>query len=235
MQLRTATLWASMASLASPTAGADLSDAEFGERVRAYLLEHPEVVLEAMEALAAQQASDEMARAIAEVGREVFEPPTPLVIGPVDAPRVIVEYFDYACGPCRAVHPEVTGLVAARDDLRVLQRHLPILSPGSERAARLVLAAELAAGEAAAQALHAAFFAYRGPLSREALARLVREEGLDPSRLEALGDTPAVNGVIERNRDVAVQLGLVGTPAFVAPRQLLVGRPAPGALAALVD
>jgi protein-disulfide isomerase len=62
-------------------------------------------------------------------------------IGPDNAKLTIVEFLDYRCSFCRAVHPTLKEFLDKHNDVRIVFRHWPILGKGSEYDARLALAA----------------------------------------------------------------------------------------------
>jgi protein-disulfide isomerase len=89
------------------------ADAEFGAKVRAYLLEHPEVIEEAAIKLREKQvleAAKNSAAAVAKHRQQLEHDPRDLVINP-NGEFTVVEFFDYRCGYCKVVAPEmVKGL-----------------------------------------------------------------------------------------------------------------------------
>src|SRR5690606_11703262 len=97
-----------------------------GQDTRAYLLEHPEVLPEAMDVL---QQRDMVARI--EPIRDELELPFPgAVLGNPQGTVTLVEFSDYACSFCRQSLPDVEALIAANPNLRVVMREYPILSEG---------------------------------------------------------------------------------------------------------
>lgn len=201
---------------------ADISDAEFEARVRAYLLANPEIILQALETLSEREARSAVASKIAQYPG-LFTEPAHLGIGPEDAPLRVIEFFDYRCAPCKALHPELTAALADISNIRVEMRHLPILSPGSERAARFALAVKTIGQTEQARAVHEALWQARGPLRETTFERIANEQGLnwEEVRSEMYGDV--ISARISRNRDIAIDLGIVGTPAFVTLDAVNVG------------
>lgn len=102
-------------------------------------------------------------------------------------------------------------------------RQLPILSPGSERAARFALATEQVAGLAAYAQVHDAIWTLRGPLNDVGFKRISDELALDFAAIQAEMQSPAVDAEIDRNRDIAIDLGILGTPAFVGATSIQFG------------
>src|SRR5690349_3340447 len=103
-------------------------DAAFGQRVRAYLLQHPEVIREAVNKLAendriaaAKAASESMNKYRAQLERD----PRDFVANP-DGKITVVEFFDYRCGYCKLAAPEVVKLIQENPDVRFVFKEFPI-------------------------------------------------------------------------------------------------------------
>lgn len=198
------------------------AETAFDEKVRDYILRHPEVIMEALAVLAEREQAAELARRIA-AQPGLFQQTTPLGIGPQDAPMRIIEFFDYKCAPCKALHPKLTEALAGHPNLRVEMRHLPILTPASERAARFALAVRDLADDGAYRRVHDALWRRVGPISATFLNALSEAEHLNYADVEAAMYAPSVTDRIAANRDAAIALEIVGTPAFVTQRSVSVG------------
>ena len=64
-------------------------------------------------------------------------------IGPDNAIHTIIEFFDYFCGYCKKIHPELLELATSRDDVRVVFLHYPILNESSKVIAKIAIAASM--------------------------------------------------------------------------------------------
>lgn len=144
------TLAAALAALPLLAACQPADDAVFGQRVRAYLLEHPEVLEEAIRKLDENrtvQATAAQTKALAANRQALERDPRDPVIGNPNGSVTVVEFFDYRCGYCKSIAPEVLALLDSEKDVRFVFKELPILPDAngrigvSERAARLALAA----------------------------------------------------------------------------------------------
>lgn len=202
--------------MAGSHARADAPDAVFEERVRAYILANPEVILEALEILSTREAR---AAQTAQIARhpDLFTDPTVLEFGPPDADVTVVEFFDYRCAPCKALHPKLKTALEAHPNVRVVMRQLPILSPGSERGARFALAVNSIAGPENYRAVHDVLWTLKGPLRDHVFAQIAADHNLDWPAVQAEMNSDAVTQRISRNRDIAIDLDILGTPAFVTP------------------
>lgn len=183
--------------------------------VRGYILDHPEILPEAMEKLQARESEARLAPL-----RGAVETPFPgAVIGNPQGKVTLVEFTDFACTYCRSSVADVEALVKANPDLRVVIRELPIIAPESEPAARMGLAA---AAQGKYAAFHKAMFAGERP-SSASIAAAAGAAGVDSAAAGSFTQTPGVSQELERNLGLARQLGISGTPAWSVGGKLLTG------------
>ena len=218
--------------LAAPATAFDLSamtDAErqqFRDEVRAYLLENPEIILEAIQILderRAQAAADSDAAIIAHYGELIFDDGFSHVAGNPEGDVTVVEFLDYKCGYCKKAYPEVMELLRSDGDIRFVIKEFPILGDESDLAANFVLSAKLVAGEDAYFALHNALMKESGRLTEGSLRRMARDLGLDDDAIIAGMDNPEIDRIINTNRALAQAMQITGTPSFVFGDQMLRG------------
>ncbi len=216
----------------SPAAAFDFGDMTaaqqqaFGESVRAYLLENPEVLLEAMDVYeerraAAQAAADE--NLVSANASFIFDDDHSFVTGNLEGDVTVVEFIDYRCSFCRRAHPEVSELVSSDGSIRKIIKEFPILGPESLEASRFAISVLQIAGDEAYAKMNDTLMAYRGAFTRDALARLAADQGLDADPIMAGMDSEAVTNVIAANHALAQALGITGTPTFVVGDQMLRG------------
>jgi protein-disulfide isomerase len=185
------------------------------ELVHAYLLDHPEVLPEAMDRLQARETADRLKPV-----RAALETPFPgAVLGNPAGKVTLVEFTDFACTYCRGSVADINALIATNPDLKVVLRELPIIAPTSDPAARMALAA---AAQGKFAAYHAAMFAGPRPDSASITAA-ARVAGLDLGAAQAFAKRSEVQQEIEHNLAYARQLGISGTPAFAIGGQIIPG------------
>jgi protein-disulfide isomerase len=220
-------------ALAAPAAAQEQSSPfTEGERaalhaeIRAYLLEHPELLLEVIQKLEAQQQA-EMAKSdealIAANAAAIFDDGFSHVAGNPEGGVTLVEFLDYQCGYCRRAHPEIAELVASDGDIRLVVKEMPILGPGSELAARAAVATLIAEGPEAYMALHDRLMRLEGPVDDARLDALLAELGHDPVAIRARLDDPEVDRRLAETRALAERLAISGTPTFVVGDRMLGG------------
>jgi protein-disulfide isomerase len=220
------------ASLALPVAALDLnamSDSEraqFRAEVRSYLMDNPEVIMEAVELLqnreAQQQAQADLAL-VANNADEIFNDGYSFVGGNPDGDIVLVEFLDYRCGYCKRAHGEVAALLESDGNIKLIVKELPILGEQSVLAARFAVATKQVAGAEGYKAVNDALMSFPGDISMPALRRLAQTLGLDADAIEARMDTDEVTREIAQTRALAQKLQISGTPTFVMQDELLRG------------
>jgi len=177
--------------------------------LRDYILDHGEILPEAMNRLEQRKASSAVTR-----HRAALETPFHSAwAGAVDGDVVLVEFFDYACGYCRTSNPDVERLLREDPRLKVVWRELPVLGPDSEAAARVSLAA---ARQGRFRQFHDSMFALGRP-SPAVVDQAVARTGV--TREEA----PEIGAELARNLQIASAIGASGTPTFVVGDRVLQG------------
>jgi protein-disulfide isomerase len=214
--------------LASPAAAEMTAEAraDLREEVRAYLLENPEVIVEAMDILQARQdaAAAEADRALVQANlAAITDDPDAWVGGNPDGDLTVVEFMDYRCGYCRRAHPEINDLVSSDGNIRYIIREFPILGEGSLLSSRFALAVKALHGDAAYKDAHNALITLRADATPETLAGIAGALGLDMAGIETAMADPAVTGIIKRNHDLAQTLQIDGTPTFIIGGQMVRG------------
>ncbi len=200
---------------------ADMTDSEreaFRAEVRAYLLEEPEVLLDAMDVYRAKEETQAAQRDIEmlQVNADaIFNDPNSWSGGNPDGDVTVVEFMDYHCSFCQKAFPEVEKLVTTDGNIRFVLKELPVLGPESVRASQFALAVRQLYGDDAYKAAHDKLSFPRGKWSDENLARLATDLGHDPAAVTARMDAPEVMDVLKANHELATTLGIEGTPGFV--------------------
>lgn len=198
------------------TGRVDASDkAAIEQIVHDYILEHPEIIPQAVEKLQAKR----MAGSI-EASRKTIETPyAGAWEGAANGDVTVVEFFDYACGYCRASLPDLAKLVGEDKKLKIVYRELPILSDASIDAAKVSL---LAAERNQYMPYHRALYA-AGKVTRESILAAAAKVGIDAKAAEAAIANSAYNAEIQSNIVLAQKLQATGTPTFVIGDQVLNG------------
>jgi len=193
--------------------------------IEQYIRSHPEVIEQSLQALEAKREAEEKARqkiAIVNRQNDLLNDPSSPVSGNPKRDVTLVEFFDYRCGFCKRAANAVTQLQKDDPRVRVVYKDFPILGEASELAGKAALAARV---QGKHQAFHKALLASKREITKDGILTLAGEVGLDAKRLEADMANSEWQTVIDRNRALAKELGITGTPGFIVGTEL-----APGAL-----
>lgn len=183
--------------------------------VHDYILEHPEIIPQAIEKLQSQRMSGTI-----DANRDTIEKPfAGAWEGAANADVTVVEFFDYACGYCRASLPDLAKLVGSDPKVKVVYRELPILSEESSDAAKVSL---LAAERGQYMAYHKALYG-AGKVTRDSIIAAAARAGITKSEAEAAIASHKYDAEIQSNIALAQKLQASGTPTFVIGGQVLNG------------
>ncbi len=194
--------------------------------IRAYLLENPEVLIEAMDIL--QKREEEAAAQrdlllLSSNAATIFESPDDWVGGNPDGDVTLVEFMDYRCSYCRKAYAEVEELVASDGNIRFVVKEFPILGEASLLSSQFAIAVRQLHGDAAYEAAHDALIALRGEPTAETLARLATDLGHEPQPILDRMGSEEVMAVIKANHALADTLEITGTPTFVLKEMMVRG------------
>lgn len=191
--------------------------AKIEEVVHQYLVAHPEVLVEAMQALQqkqyeeAQQTVKQTQQTAATYAKALFHQANDPIAGNPNGKITVVEFFDYQCPHCVDMAPVMSAIIKANPDLRVVFKDFPIRGPVSEFAARAALAANK---QGKYDAFSHALLTSGQPLSEDSIMQIAKNNGLDVNKLKKDMEEPAIKSQLQANIKLAQDLKLFGTPAL---------------------
>ena len=183
--------------------------------VHDYILDHPEIIPQAVEKLQANRMTGTI-----DANRATLEKPfAGAWEGAANADVTVVEFFDYACGYCRASLPDLARLIGSDAKVKVVYRELPILSEESSDAAKVSL---LAAERGQYMAYHKALYG-AGKVTRDSIVAAAAKAGIGKADAESAIASSKYDAEIQSNIALAQKLQASGTPTFVIGKQVLNG------------
>lgn len=189
------------------------SKADIERIVHNYLMEHPEVIFDAVKQMETKENDDRMAQmreGAKTHAAQLFHEPGAITVGNPNGDVTIVEFFDYHCTYCRKVVGDLTSLVKQDGNIKLILKDFPILSKESEIAARAAIASQ---GQGKYWDFHLALMAAED-LSEESIYVIAKGVGLNVAQLKADMAKPEVNDAIVRTHALARDLGIEATPTF---------------------
>lgn len=208
--------------------GDDLSPAQTAQiekLIRAYILSHPEILLEA------QQALEEKAE-VARLGQikhfiekhkvALYHQADDLVLGNPKGDIAVVEFFDYNCPHCKRTWGAMEARIKGEPRLKVILKIMPYITKASARVGALAVAAR---NQGKFPAFHAALMESQGQTTEQSALRLAASLGIDVERLKKDADADAAKGVVARSDALSKTLNLQGSPFFFIDDRHIPGAP----------
>jgi protein-disulfide isomerase len=197
---------------------------DFGSRVKAYLIQNPEVLQEvsiALDQKAQQQQIVDQRQKAAEITARVAANPGLLAVdsrdaafGPVNAEVTVIEYFDFRCPGCKATAPDVLRMMQAHPDVRFVFKDWPILDgPTNGVSHYAARAAQAAHRQGKYLPVFRALMA-EPALSEPSIDAILQANGVSLSQAETAMAAPEIASHLADMQTSAMAMGLVGTPTF---------------------
>jgi protein-disulfide isomerase len=229
MKLRYA-LGLALAVASAPAARADSltpqQKTELGAFVHDYLVSHPEVLREAIEALDKhdkQAAEEARQKAVVDDANEIYRSKFQADVGNPQGQATLVEYFDYNCHFCKGALPDIVRLMKEDPNLHVVLKDFPVLGPGSVEAARVASAARNQLPGERFWDFHYKLLGLHGPVGKKEALAVAKEMGLDMDRLQKDMESSDIDKGLKETMAVADQLQINGTPTFIVGDTVVVG------------
>jgi protein-disulfide isomerase len=202
----------------------DAERAKIESVVHDYLLKHPEIILQAVEAYqTAQQAEKEKAaqEQLTKRSADLLHDPATQVAGNLTSDCAIIEFFDNQCPYCQANEPDLQKLLKQDGRVRLVLKEFPILGPTSLVAAKAALAS---VKQDKYMQFHEALLSHKGHYEKAQIVDdIAKSVGLDLDKLHKDMDSPEIQAEIEKNLDLGRALDITGTPGFVIGNQIVSG------------
>jgi len=182
--------------------------------IEEYIKDNPDVIIQSLKEFEVRQRQEEEAaqNAKLEDHKAYFDT--------ADLPRVgnpagdikIVEFYDYNCGYCKRAFDDLNILLEADPNVQVILVDMPILGESSLESAKWSAAA---AKDPKFFEYHTAIMKFGGPKNEANLRTLAESSGLDADKLKAALNDQAIIDRLEKNIEIARDIGIRGTPGFV--------------------
>lgn len=207
------------AAMASPVVMADETMSPEQQKqvekvIHDYLVNNPEVLIEASQALQQKQQQNvqqQAKAAISENADQLFNGKL-AVAGNATGNVTLVEFFDYQCIHCKKMAPVMGELIKKDNNLRVVYKEFPIFGESSETASKAALAAGM---QGKYLQMHDALLKLDQRLDDKLVMNTAKSIGLNMDKLQKDMKSKVVADALADNRALAEKMHLMGTPAFV--------------------
>jgi len=193
--------------------------------IREYTIANPEFLEEAMKNLYVKKAKAESERsekAVKDKQRELTENMFDPRAGNTNPKLRIVEFFDYNCGYCKHMLETKQKILAELPDVQIIFKEFPILGESSRMLAKAALAVN-AVDSAKYFEFHSKLMSMPGDKSLAVIEDTVSKMGIDLAKFKTAMNDAKIEEQLNQNLQLAGDIGLRGTPAYVIGDQLVPG------------
>jgi len=194
--------------------------------IKNYILQNPEILRDAISELENRQKqaeADARNKIISDPQSVLFTSPYQAVIGNPEGRVTLVEFFDYNCGYCRKMLPDIARLMKDNPDLRIILRDYPILSDASVEAAQIAAAVRNQFKGEKFWEYHQRLLGMRGVVGKAQAVELAQEMGADMDKIAKDATAPTVKEGLDQSDKLGRELQLSGTPSYVIGDEVVVG------------
>lgn len=200
----------------------DVQKQEIRDLIKSYLQENPDIIIDAAQNYQRKKEEDMRAAVEGKVGDykdELTGKDQPSAGNP-GGDVTVTEFFDYNCGYCKHAVADIKKILENDKNVFFVFKELPILGPTSETAAQWSMAAHK---QGKYFDYHAALMGNNEPRTEENLIKVAKEAGLDADKLKQDAQSEETRKAVAKSRDVAMDLEIHGTPAFIINGKLFPG------------
>lgn len=216
------------ASVAVAFPAAALDDAqkkEFGEFIKQYLIENPEIMIDVQTALQKKQEAARLVKANAVISDNkstIFDAKYDMTIGNPKGDITIVEFFDYNCGYCRHALSDMQTMLKKDKNVRFVLKEFPILGPDSVAAHKVSDAFRKLAPEKYSQ-FHIALLSSDGRADEASAIEVAKSLGVSEKQIREEMAKSASDASVQETYQLAQSLGITGTPSYIIGNELVQG------------
>lgn len=214
-----------IAPTAGGTAFTDEQKKALGDIIKDFLVKNPDIMIDVQTALDAKIEKDQAEKLkafMASNAKDIYRNADSPVAGDPNGDITVVEFFDYNCGYCKRGLPEVQKLLQTDKKVRFVFKELPILSKGSEEAARVALAAKR---QGKYWEFHQALLGSKGQANEASALKAAESLGLDMAKIKTDMASAEVKAELDNMKDLAKKMGINGTPHFLVGDKSIPGAP----------
>lgn len=144
-----------------------------------------------------------------------------LLAGNKDGDVAVITFLDYRCGYCKKGNSEIKKLIDKDPNVKVIFKEYPVLGPLSQQLAKTALAVYIVDPSKYMQ-FHNALMDSREP-SEQFVQNTLKMLNIDHIKVKQAMKDPRLEKELKSVSDLAHELGVRGTPAFIIGDELIPG------------
>lgn len=181
----------------------------------------PEIIIQAMQNYEQKMREEALANAKKLINENIDalnnNPDSP-TLGNKDATVTVVEFFDFSCGYCHALYPNLKKVMDKNPDVKYVFKEMTFVAPVSTYAAKAALAANMQ--NKYAEVLDA-LMTNQGALSEAKVDELAVKAGVDLEQMKADMNSDKVAQILRDTAELAGKIQVNGVPALVINGKLV--------------
>jgi protein-disulfide isomerase len=209
-----------LAISSSPNLGGSAHDKSGIEQiVRDVIANEPKLIIESVQKFQADQrnaslkgASDALKDSA--LRAQIFDDGHSAFVGPKDAKKVVVEYYDYNCPACKAQFRSLDELIQKNKDVKVILKEYPIFGPTSDTNSKIGLAIWKFNPEKYFD-FHRKMLTHEGRVDEKIALGFAASLGLDTKKIQAFVASPEASDLLKETRAEGEKLSIQGTPTLI--------------------
>ena len=194
--------------------------------IKEYILENPEIIIEALETYQKKQnvkIIDREKKLVMNLRPEILDDKNSYQYGDKNSKTTIVEFIDYNCGYCKRNHNIIMKFLKKNDNVRYIVKELPILGERSILASKFAILIYLKDGPEVYQKFFNFLMTHKNQLNFQILKSFASKAGSIIKDFDNQINIQKVNSVIATNLLLAEKLSINGTPSFIIGSSIIRG------------
>jgi protein-disulfide isomerase len=193
-----------------------LSEEELNAKIHDYILSHPEVLVESLEAMQRkkiEESNKQTADYLLQNKSNIESEGAPPIFGNKEGDITVVVFYDYNCSFCKQANLITNEILDSDTGVKIILRPLPILGGTSMYATKIALAVHKISEEKF-PLIHNEMMKMK-PITEEGVKALLVANQIDFQLVENEINSFAIKELIAKNFDLAKNLGIKGAPSYV--------------------
>ena len=191
---------------------------EINELIKNYILENPEIIIEAIEIFQKKQSLNAIKKEkeiIKSLSGKLYNDPSSYFFGNENSELKIVEFIDYNCGYCKKNHGIIMNILNENNDIKYIIKELPILGESSLLASKFAVTIYLVDGPKIYKKFYDSLMNHNTQLNFDILKKISKKVGSSIKDFNSHINKDKVKNVILKNLNLADKLSIDGTPTFI--------------------
>ncbi len=202
----------------------DADSNNLDQEIKDFILKNPEIIIESLQKFEAKKENEkklENKNKINTFSNQIYNSDS-LFEGKKLSNKIIVEFFDYNCSYCRRAHQDLKKIVSEDKNIKVIYKNYPILSENSIKLAKYALIISEIDKKKFVK-FHNLILTNKGMINDNILTSILKKLNIDKNYVENKINDEEINQKLKNDIDLARNLGLRGTPAFIISDEIFFG------------